>query len=101
MADPASPSGPHGFPLWVRGSHYLNLLFLVLLTRSGFQILMDHPRLYWNVHCLPGTEWIRFTPLKVPTDRPYTSMDDSRYLSPGSACPAGGTRSAWRGTGTS
>ena len=64
-------------------------MFLVLLTRSGFQILMDHPRLYWNVHCTPGTEWIRFTPLKVPTDRPYTSMEDSRYLSPWIGLPGG------------
>ncbi len=89
VADPASPSGPHGFPLWVRASHYLNLLFLVLLVRSGIQILMDHPRLYWNVHCTPGTEWIRFTPNRVPTDAKYTSMDDARYLSPWIGLPGG------------
>ena len=34
--------------------------------RSGLQILMDHPRLYWNVHCTPGTEWLRLTPIEVP-----------------------------------
>jgi len=89
VADPASPSGPHGFPLWVRASHYLNFLFLVLLTRSGLQILMDHPRLYWNVHCTPGTEWIRFTPLRVPTDRPYNSLEDARYLTPWIGLPGG------------
>lgn len=89
VADPASRVAPHGFPLWVRLSHYLNFLFLVLLTRSGFQILMDHPRLYWNVHCTPRTEWIRFTPQTVPVDRPYTSMEDSRYLSPWIGLPGG------------
>ena len=89
VADPAEPSGPHGFPLWIRLSHYLNFLFLVLLTRSGLQILMEHPRLYWRVHCTPGTEWIRFTPLEVPKDRVWTSKDDSRYLTPWIGLPGG------------
>lgn len=43
---------------------------------------MDHPRLYWNDNCTPGTEWIRFTPLEVPTDRIWTAKDDARYISP-------------------
>ena len=73
---------PFGFPGWLRLTHYINILFLVLLGRSGLQILMDHPRLYWNVHCTPGTEWLRLTPIKVPEDRVWTSKDDSRYLSP-------------------
>jgi thiosulfate reductase cytochrome b subunit len=75
-------TGPRGFPAWLRVTHYVNLLFLVLLVRSGLQILMDHPRLYWNVHCAPGTEWIRFTPISVPTDRVWTANDDNRHLSP-------------------
>ena len=73
---------PHGFPAWLRITHYVNLLFLTLLIRSGLQILMDHPRLYGNVHCTPGTEWLRLTPIEVPKDRVWTSKDDSRYLSP-------------------
>lgn len=73
---------PDGFPAWLRITHYVNFLFLVLLVRSGLQILADHPRLYWNVHCTPGTEWARFTPVEVPTDRVWTAKDDSRYLSP-------------------
>jgi thiosulfate reductase cytochrome b subunit len=55
---------------------------MILLVRSGLQILMDHPRLYWNVHCTPGTEWLRLTPVEVPKDRIWTAKDDSRYLSP-------------------
>jgi DMSO/TMAO reductase YedYZ molybdopterin-dependent catalytic subunit/thiosulfate reductase cytochrome b subunit len=73
---------PHGFPAWVRVTHYINFLFLVLLVRSGLQILADHPRLYWNVHCTPGSEWVRFTATKVPTDRVWTAKQDARYLSP-------------------
>jgi methionine sulfoxide reductase catalytic subunit len=75
-------TGPHGFPAWIRWSHFFNLFFLFMLMRSGISILMDHPRLYFNDHCTPGTEWIRFTPLRVPTDHLWTAKDDARYISP-------------------
>ena len=73
---------PYGFPAWLRVTHYVNFVFLILLIRSGLQILADHPRLYWNVHCTPGTEWLRLTSVAVPTDRLWTAKDDSRHLSP-------------------
>jgi DMSO/TMAO reductase YedYZ molybdopterin-dependent catalytic subunit/thiosulfate reductase cytochrome b subunit len=79
---PKAAEGPSGFPPWLRITHYVNFLFIVLLVRSGLQILMDHPRLYWNVHCTPGTEWLRLTPVEVPKDRVWTAKDDSRYLTP-------------------
>jgi sulfoxide reductase catalytic subunit YedY len=75
-------TGPHGFPAWVRWSHFFNLFFLFMLIRSGLSILMDHPRLYFNDGCTPDSEWIRFTPLKVPRDRLWTAKDDNRYISP-------------------
>lgn len=80
-------SGPHGFPAWIRWSHFFNMIFLFMLVRSGLSILMDHPRLYWNDNCTPGSEWIRFTPLRVPTDRLWTAKDDARYISPLVALP--------------
>ena len=79
---PETAAEPYGFPAWLRLTHYVNFLFLILLIRSGLQILMDHPRLYWNVHCTPGTEWLRLTPVEVPKDRVWTAKDDSRSLSP-------------------
>jgi thiosulfate reductase cytochrome b subunit len=79
---PEMATPPYGFPTGVRLTHYVNFLFLILLIRSGLQILMDHPRLYWSVHCTPGTEWLRLTPIQVPHDRVWTAKDDSRYLSP-------------------
>jgi DMSO/TMAO reductase YedYZ molybdopterin-dependent catalytic subunit/thiosulfate reductase cytochrome b subunit len=66
----------------VRYCHFFNLLFVMMLIRSGLSILADHPRLYFNDGCAPGSEWIRFTPLKVPSDRVWTAKDDARYISP-------------------
>ena len=65
-----------GFPLWLRALHYLNLFFMAFIIRSGIQILADHPRLYWNRDCTPDTDWFRFQ-RPVPTDRVWTSKDDS------------------------
>jgi methionine sulfoxide reductase catalytic subunit len=79
---PGTAVEPYGFPAWLRLTHYVNFFFLILLVRSGLQILMDHPRLYWNVHCTPGTEWLRLTPVEVPKDHLWTAKEDSRYLSP-------------------
>jgi len=79
----AAPGGaPRGFPVWIRWTHFANILFLFLLVRSGLSILMDHPRLYWNNDCTPGSEWLRLTPLTVPNDRVWTAKEDARYISP-------------------
>ena len=53
-----------GFPIWLRASHYINILFLGLLIRSGLQILGAHPRLYWNNGCRPESNWLHFTRAK-------------------------------------
>lgn len=86
---PQTVPQPQGFPAWICWTHYLSFLFLILLIRSGLQILMDHPRLYWNVRCTPGSEWIRFTSVEVPCDRLYTAKDDARYLTPWIGLPGG------------
>lgn len=76
------PGQPAGFPAWLRVVHYVNFFFLIMLVRSGLSILADHPRLYWNDHCTPGTEWLKATPTDVTPDRVWTAKDDARYLSP-------------------
>src|SRR5204862_5083761 len=78
-----------GFPLWLRLSHYINLLFIGLLIRSGIEILGAHPRLYWNDGCTPKTEWIKFTKKKVPTEKGviYTARDDEVAISSWLALP--------------
>jgi thiosulfate reductase cytochrome b subunit len=73
---PPSSAVHSGFPLWLRLQHFLNLVFMVFIIRSGLQILADHPRLYWSRGSTPGKEWFRFQH-EVPRDRVWTSKDDS------------------------
>ncbi|MFC6837804.1 molybdopterin-dependent oxidoreductase [Halomarina ordinaria] len=47
------------FPWWLRITHWFNFFFLILLFRSGYEILMSHPKLYWHDDAEPGTEWLR------------------------------------------
>lgn len=61
-----------GFPLWLRVNHFINLFCIVLLLRSGLQILADHPKLYWDDHCRPGSEWVKFGKKKMPSNRLFT-----------------------------
>lgn len=79
---PPAFSEPTGFPAWVRLSHWVNFLFLMLIMRSGLSILFDHPRLYYNDGCTPNSEWIRFTPIKIPAFKMWTAKEDARYISP-------------------
>ena len=55
---PGVPPSAHavtdGFPAWLRLQHFLNLLFMAFIIRSGIQVLADHPRLYWKRDCTPA-----------------------------------------------
>lgn len=79
---PVSSGSSAGFASWVRMSHWVNFLFLLLIIRSGLSILVDHPRLYFNDGCALGSEWVRFTPVKIPKDKMWTAKEDARYISP-------------------
>ncbi|HEY7333932.1 MAG TPA: molybdopterin-dependent oxidoreductase [Bryobacteraceae bacterium] len=87
QVNPNGVSSPHGFPLWVRYCHFFNFLFVTMLIRSGLSVLFDHPRLYFNDGCAPGSEWLKLTPIAVPRDRLWTAKDDARYISPWLATP--------------
>lgn len=78
-----------GFPIWLRINHFINLFCIFFLMRSGLQILADHPKLYWNDHCRPGNEWVKFGKKKMPTNRLFTSMDEAENVSPIFAIPGG------------
>ena len=76
---PSTTAVTAGFPAWLRWQHFFNLFFMAFIIRSGLQILADHPRLYWKVHCTPDTEWLRFAK-PVPKDRLWTAKDDAVTL---------------------
>lgn len=78
------------FPLWIRVTHYINILFLFFMIRSGIQILAAHPRLYWTDSSDPKTAWLTFTRKQVPTDQLYTAADSEVEASPWLALPGGG-----------
>ncbi|MDR7299890.1 molybdopterin-dependent oxidoreductase [Haloactinomyces albus] len=70
------------FPVWLRIEHWVNVLFLTLLIRSGIEILATHPKLYWRDDSRPGTEWARFTRKTMPTDKLYDTLDEEEDYSP-------------------
>ena len=78
------------FPAWLRITHFINFVFIGVLIRSGIEILLSHPRLYWNNHCTPGTDWIRFTKRVVPAEEgQYMARDDELVLPEWFSLPGG------------
>lgn len=81
-ANESSSVAEKGFPVWLIFCHWINFFFLTILIRSGLSILFDHPRLYFNEGCKPGSEWLKFTPVQVGSKGLWTAKDDARYISP-------------------
>ena len=73
--------------MWLRAAHFFNFLLLSLLIRSGFEILSAHPRFYWNDHCTPGSEWLKFTKKQRPKDRLWTASDEESSFPSAIALP--------------
>src|SRR4030095_8122613 len=57
------------------------------LVRSGIEILSAHPRLYWNDHCTPGSEWLKFTKKQRPQDRLWVASDEESSFPSAIALP--------------
>ena len=71
----------YDFPVWIRFAHFINLIFITLLIRSGIEILSSLPKLYWNDHAIPGTEWIKFTKKKLLENRLWISLEEEESFS--------------------
>ena len=76
-----------GFPGWLRILHFVNLLFMLLIIRSGLQILAEHPRLQFDAGSRPGREWLRMRgPVppdrmgETPPEQAWTARDDTVTL---------------------
>lgn len=80
---------PGFFPVWVIITHFLNIFFLLLLARSGIEVLAAHPKLYWSDDCPPDRTWARFTRKTYRADSPrlWTSHDEEESWSPVIALP--------------
>jgi DMSO/TMAO reductase YedYZ molybdopterin-dependent catalytic subunit/thiosulfate reductase cytochrome b subunit len=82
-----APAVTTGFPAWTRCQHLFNIALMMFLMRAGVQILSDHPRLYLNSGCRPGSAWFRMRD-PIPADRldqnnaerVWTAKDDSVAL---------------------
>lgn len=84
-------SDPPHFPWFVIITHALNILLLLMLGRSGLQVLSSFPKLYWHDSCPPGREWARFSKKAYGADsrRPWTSLDEEESWNPVVAMPGG------------
>ncbi|WP_211258923.1 molybdopterin-dependent oxidoreductase [Spirillospora albida] len=76
---PVSAAAEPGMPWWAAVQHFVNLVFMLFIIRSGIQILADHARLYWTRHSTPGKDWFRFQK-PVPEDPLWTAKQDSVTL---------------------
>jgi thiosulfate reductase cytochrome b subunit len=70
------------YPVWLRIDHWLNLLFVTLILRSGIEILATHPKLYFNDDSAPGTEWARFTRKKMTRHKLFDTLDEEEDYHP-------------------
>ncbi len=77
---------PDLFLMWVVVTHFLNLFFMLLLFRFGFEVLSAFPKLYWHDDSPPGREWLRLSKKMYGADarKPWSSLDEEESWSPSS-----------------
>src|SRR4051812_15209723 len=68
-------------------THFLNLLLMAFLVRSGLEILASYPRLYFRDSCEPGREWLNLSRVPIPRDRLWTTLEQEADWSPWLALP--------------
>lgn len=80
---------PGFFPFWMIVTHFLNIFFLLLMARSGLEVLSAFPKLYVRDDCMPGREWLRFSRKHFAADsrRLWSSLDEEESWSPVLALP--------------
>ncbi len=79
-------------PIWVVVTHFLNMLLMTLLARSGIEVLSAHPKLYAGDASPPGRAVLRFSKKVFAPDsrRLWTSQDEEESWSPVVALPGRG-----------
>lgn len=79
-----------GFPWWLRVEHFLNIIFISFLVRSGIEILATYPKLYRSQHNVSGTSWAQFTIQEAPKHKYYTVGSEYDDYSPRLSLPGRG-----------
>lgn len=64
-------------PFVITVLHLINLFCLIILIRSGIQILYDHPKLYWTDHTRDDNWWLRFGKKVQPKNKLWTARDEA------------------------
>lgn len=73
-------SAPLGLPVWLDWQHFLNVLFMVLIIRSGWAVrTTQRPTMYWTRN---NAGWIRTTnpPKKISIDLWFHLMVDAFWV---------------------
>ncbi|MDG3016861.1 molybdopterin-dependent oxidoreductase [Speluncibacter jeojiensis] len=75
--------------MWVVVTHWLNVLFMIMMARSGIEILSAFPKFYWRDDCPPGREWLRLSKKVFSSEprRPWSSLDEEESWNPVIALP--------------
>ena len=71
------------YPVWLRVDHWLNVLFLTLLLRSGIEIPFHHiPSCTGTTTASPAPNGRASPPRKCRADRLYDTLDEEEDYSP-------------------
>lgn len=76
-------------PLVIVITHFINMVAILLLIRSGIHILADHPMLYWTDHTRRDNYWIKFGKKKMPKNKLWTAHDEAEHTPHWIALPGG------------
>lgn len=68
-------------------THFLSVLLMAFLVRSGLEILASCPKLWWRDDCKTGDEWLRLTRKKLPEGRLWTTLEEEADWSPWISLP--------------
>ncbi|HET6622594.1 MAG TPA: molybdopterin-dependent oxidoreductase [Candidatus Saccharimonadales bacterium] len=67
-------------PLVIVITHFVNLIVLLLLIRSGLHILADHPFLYWTDDTRRDNYWLKFGKKEIPEGHVYQAHDEAEKI---------------------
>ena len=67
-----------GFPVWLRATHWINVLFIRWVVRAGIKFLGAYPRLSSNDHTTPGADWLTRTTTPILAERPWIAPEQEK-----------------------